>query len=164
MTITTSATLSDRRGVGAFLLGCSAVTAGVILHLPMFIASRAMGYRMAGMPMETGMLIGMALIVGGVAISAYGLLPTRIREQRAVPNVTVTAPEDAALGRMHWGLMLVLVVALSYVRPVIASQAGTVRILGQRDTFPGRTSPDRGRPLALYAPPFFSFSATCCAK
>ena len=63
--------------------------------------------------METGMLIGMALIVGGVAISAYGLLPTRIREQRAVPNVTVTAPEDAALGRMHWGLMLVLVVALS---------------------------------------------------
>ena len=71
-----TATLSDRQALWAFGLGCVAVTAGVVLHLPMFIAARAMGYRMAGMPMDTEMLIGMALIVGGVAVAAYGLLPS----------------------------------------------------------------------------------------
>jgi len=84
-----------------------------VLHLPMFIASRAMGYHMAGMPMGAGMEFGMALIVGGVAIAAYGLLPARITERRAPsPDLVITAPEDAPLGAFHWGLMLVLVIAL----------------------------------------------------
>ena len=108
-----TATLSDRQALWAFVLGCLAVTAGVVLHLPMFLASRAMGYRMAGMPMGWGMELGMFLIVGGVAVAAYGLLPARIAERRMAPrDVVVTAPEDAALGAFHWRLMLVLVVAL----------------------------------------------------
>ena len=92
-----------------------AVTAGVVLHLRMFIASRAMGYRLAGMPMDPGMVFGMVLIIGGICIAAYGLLPTKIGEQRvnATTNLAVTAPEDAALGLTHLGLMIVLVVALA---------------------------------------------------
>ncbi|MGN6277738.1 MAG: MFS transporter [Sphingomonas sp.] len=109
-----TATLSDRQALWAFALGCVAVTAGVVLHLPMFLAARSMGYRMAGMPMGGGMELGMFLIVAGVAVAAYGLLPTRIGEQReAARDLTVTAPEDAPLGRFHWQLMAVLVIALT---------------------------------------------------
>ncbi|TPG43526.1 MFS transporter [Sphingomonas koreensis] len=109
-----TATLSDRQALWAFVLGCVAVTAGVVLHLPMFLEARAMGYRMAGMPMGGGMIFGMVLIVGGVGVAAYGLLPTRLAEQRAAArDLVVTAPEDAPLGVFHWWLMLVLVVALT---------------------------------------------------
>ena len=107
-------TLIDRRGVRAFLFGCACVTAGVVLHLPMFIASRSIGYRLAGMAMDAGMLIGMALILGGTAVAAYGLLPSRLDEPGAnIGSVTITAPEDAPLGRAHWQLMFVLAVALT---------------------------------------------------
>jgi hypothetical protein len=45
-----------------------AVSAGVILHLPMFLEAAPMHYRMAGMPMGMPMLVGMALIgVGTIA-------------------------------------------------------------------------------------------------
>jgi putative MFS transporter len=110
---TASTALSDRQAAWAFVLGCALVTTGVLLHLPMFIASRSMGYHMAGMPMGIGMLIGMGAIVGGVGIAAWGLLPAKMSAGKAVPDVVVVAPEDASLGRAHWGLMAVLVVALT---------------------------------------------------
>src|ERR1044072_6070150 len=102
-----SGVLADRRGIWAFWLGCAVVTVGVALHLPMFIMAREMGYRLAGMPMDGGMRWGMALIVGGVAVTSYGLLP------KAVPHapeskVTVTPPEDAPLTPAHWLIMGVL--------------------------------------------------------
>jgi putative MFS transporter len=106
-------TLADRRGLWAFVLGSAAVTAGVLLHLPMFLASRSMGYHMAGMPMDAGMLFGMFLIVGGVAVAAYGLLPRNLAAHRKVgATITISAPEDAQLGAPHWKLMTVLVIAL----------------------------------------------------
>ncbi|MBS0393865.1 MAG: MFS transporter [Proteobacteria bacterium] len=105
--------LSDRRGVWAFALGCVAVTAGVLLHLPMFWMGRAVGFRLAGMPMDAGMLAGMGLIVGGIGVAAYGLLPRSIAAQaRTAARISVHAPEDAPLGAAHWQLMAVLVVAL----------------------------------------------------
>ena len=70
-----STTFADRRGIWAFVLGCLAVTAGVLLHIPMFLMGRDMHYRLAGMPMDAEMLVGMALIVAGVGVAAYGLLP-----------------------------------------------------------------------------------------
>ena len=108
-----SSTLSDRQALWAFVLGCVAVTAGVLAHLPMFAMARAMHYRLAGMPMDTPMLVGMGLIVGGVLVAAYGLLPRNLAAQRAAAaDIVVSAPEDAQLGPAHWGLMAVLVVAL----------------------------------------------------
>ncbi len=105
--------LSERQAIWAFGLGCLAVTAGVILHLPMFVMGRATHYRLAGMPMGVDMLIGMFLIVGGVLVAAYGLLPRNLAAQRAAAaHITVAAPEDAPLGPDHWKLMVVLVVAL----------------------------------------------------
>ncbi|HVI99256.1 MAG TPA: MFS transporter [Sphingomonas sp.] len=113
MTAGLRSTLSDRQALWAFVLGCVAVTAGVVLHLPMFLMSRSMGYRMAGMPMDPGMIFGMFLIVGGVAVAAYGLLPRDLSARRdAAATITISAPEDAALGAPHWKLMAVLVIAL----------------------------------------------------
>ncbi len=106
-------TLSDRQAVWAFALGCIAVTLGVLLHLPMFAMARAMHYRLAGMPMDTGMIGGMFLIIGGVIVAAWGLLPRNIAAQRAATaTIEIAAPEDAALGWPHWRLMLVLTIAL----------------------------------------------------
>src|SRR3546814_13498397 len=68
---------------------------------------------MAGMPMDTPMLIGMFLIVAGVFVAAYGLLPRNfVAHREAAVEITISAPEDAALGAPHWKLMAVLVIAL----------------------------------------------------
>jgi MFS transporter, putative metabolite:H+ symporter len=108
-----SSTLSDRRGLWAFGLGVVAVTGGVLLHLPMFLMGRMTHYHLYGMPMGAQMYAGMAAIIGGVAIAAYGLLPKNISGQlSASQDIVVTPPEDAPLSYWHWTLMLVLVVAL----------------------------------------------------
>jgi len=108
-----TSTLADRRGLWAFILGVLAVTAGVLLHMPMFLMGRPMHYRLAGMPMEPEMVVGMAAIVGGLLVAAWGLLPRNIAAQRAAAqDIVVAAPEDAPLGSAHWGLMVVLVLAL----------------------------------------------------
>ena len=103
-------TLSDRQAIWAFWLGCVAVTIGVVLHLPMFLMARAMHFRLAGMAMGIDMWIGMALIVGGCAVAAYGLLPRGATTAR--DDLVVAAPEDAPLSAAHWRLMAVLVIAL----------------------------------------------------
>ena len=108
-----ASTLSDRRGLLAFILGVVAVTAGVLLHAPMFWMGRDMHFMLVGMPMGMDMIAGMVLIVGGVAIAAYGLLPSNVSKLlSASQEIVVSPPEDAPLSRAHWTLMAVLVVAL----------------------------------------------------
>ncbi len=104
---------SERRGTWAFAAGCLAVTIGVLLHIPMFWMGRDMGFHLAGMPMGNDMLFGMALIVAGIGIAAYGLLPKGVNAQvQQAARIAVVAPEDAKLGPAHALLMVVLVVAL----------------------------------------------------
>jgi putative MFS transporter len=108
-----SSTLSDRQAIWAFALGCVAVTLGVCAHLPMFAMAREMHYHLAGMPMDPVMIFGMFLIVAGVLVAAYGLLPRNLGAQRAAAaDIVIAAPEDAHLGWPHWRLMTVLVIAL----------------------------------------------------
>src|SRR3982751_116878 len=108
-----TSTLSDRRGLWAFVLGVILVTGGVLMHAPMFLMGRATHYRLYGMPMGSEMILGMAAIILGVAIAAYGLLPRDISKQLAASHeIVVTPPEDAPLSRAHWTLMSVLVIAL----------------------------------------------------
>jgi len=68
----------ERRNTLSFWFGCLLVTAGVLLHLPMFLMARDSGYVLAGMPMDNGMLAGMAAIVAGIGFAAYGLLPRSV--------------------------------------------------------------------------------------
>jgi putative MFS transporter len=108
-----SSTLSDRRGLWAFILGVILVTAGVLLHAPMFWMGRMTHFQLSGMPIGWDMVAGMAAIVGGVAIAAYGLLPANVATIRShAQEIVVSPPEDAPLSRAHWMLMGVLVIAL----------------------------------------------------
>ena len=108
-----ASTLSDRRGLLAFILGVTAVTAGVLMHAPMFWIARHMHFELAGMPVGNDMILGMVLIVGGVGVAAYGLLPRNVAGiLSASQDIVVSPPEDAPLSKAHWTLMAVLVVAL----------------------------------------------------
>jgi putative MFS transporter len=108
-----ASTLSDRRGLWAFVLGVIAVTGGVLLHAPMFLMGRHNHFVLAGMQIGWDMVAGMVAIVGGIGIAAYGLLPRDIgRQLAASQDIVVSPPEDAPLSRAHWMLMAVLVIAL----------------------------------------------------
>jgi putative MFS transporter len=134
----TSAILAARRNAFAFWFGCLLVTGGVVLHLPMFIMARNSGFVLAGMPMASGMLFGMAAIVAGIALAAYGLLPKFMPAGAAARHGEALAPpEDAALTRAHWGmaalLSLALVIdimkpaALGFVTPGMRAEYGVTR-------------------------------------
>lgn len=102
--------LEQRRNALAFWLGSVIVTIGVVLHLPMFLMAKDMGYVMVGMPMDAGMLWGMALIVAGVGLTAYGLLPRPPVGVRIIENIS--PPEDAPLTATHWWMSALLALAL----------------------------------------------------
>ena len=107
------AVLADRRHLWAFVAGCIAVTAGVLLHIPMYWMGRNDGFHLADMPMDAGMLWGMALIVVGIVVTGYGLLPRNLgSSDRSMAGNTISALEDAPLRPAHWRLMVVLTIAL----------------------------------------------------
>lgn len=124
----------------AFWSGSAMVAIGVALHLPMFWMGRMNGFRLVGMPMGTGMLAGMALIVFGVVAAAYGLLPGG-NERASIGSVL--PPEDAPLTKAHWvqiglvGIALVVDVmkaaTLGFVTPGMRAEynlaASTVALL-----------------------------------
>jgi putative MFS transporter len=101
----------------AFWLGCAAVIAGVLAHLPMLAMGAPMHYRLAGMPMDTTMLIGMALVPLGVLLAGYGLMPRLEQMRRTLHPDRSPLPFHAAdqvpLNREHWKLVTVLTVALA---------------------------------------------------
>jgi putative MFS transporter len=101
---------TERRNAVAFWLGSAVVSIGVFLHLPMFWMARNTGFKLAGMPMDPGMGLGMALIILGILAAAYGLLPNR--RSRVEEFAVISPPEDAPLSLRHWGLMGILAVAL----------------------------------------------------
>jgi len=115
----------DESGVGSpgrvrfhhaafFWIGTVAVTAGVLAHLPMYMMGKDMGYRLAGMPMDTPMLIGMAAIVAGFVASLYGLYPRSNRAKTATAShIRVRALDDARLGLAHAGLLLTMAIAVT---------------------------------------------------
>lgn len=94
----------------AFWTGSLMVAVGVALHVPMLLMGRHTGWRLVGMPMGTPMLIGMGLIVLGIAAAAYGLLPRR--PARHSTHESILPPEDAPLTKAHWIQIGVLAIAL----------------------------------------------------
>lgn len=104
--------LADRPHFWIFVIGCIAVTVGVLLHVPMYWMGRTMGFHLADMAMDAAMIWGMGLIVVGIGVAGYGLLPRKPTGAAAASrHVSVSAP-DAPLTAAHWRLMGVLTVAL----------------------------------------------------
>ena len=123
------------RSRAAFWGGVTAVTAGVLLHLPMYVQARDMHYRLAGMPTDRPMLAGMVLILAGLVATLYGLYPENaavLRER--VGRLRVRALDDAPIRPAHIGLLVVMAVAvtidvmkptaLSFVVPGFAKEYG----------------------------------------
>ena len=95
-----------------FWAGCAAISAGVLLHLPMLGMAHDMGNHLAGMSMDPWMWAGMALIGVGVPLACYGALPRhRVRHTRGV-GTQYEAPDDTPLNRWHAAVLAVLVVGL----------------------------------------------------
>jgi putative MFS transporter len=134
---------------GAFWAGVIACTAGVILHLPMYWSARDMGYRMAGMTPDPAMLTGMALVIGGLAASVYGLVPFGARSPgRARPRVQ--AAEDGRLTARHVILLVVMAVAVTIdvMKPTTLAfvQSGMAKEYGLRSALSPHAA---GLPVAL---------------
>lgn len=130
----------------AFWLGAAAVTVGVVLHLPMYLGARHMGYRLAGMAVDGPMKAGMALILVGLAATAYGLLPSLSRSRVASASLRVRALDDARLSGAHVRLLLVMATAvtidvmkpvtLSFVVPGMGKEYGLKSPLNPRGSVP----------------------------
>jgi len=130
----------------AFWVGTAAVTAGVILHLPMYFGAADMGYRLSGMAMDLPMKLGMALILVGLAATLYGLFPSLSATPATPARIRVRALDDARLSKAHVGLLLVLAgavtidvmkpVTLSFVVPGMAREYGLKSALNPSGTVP----------------------------
>jgi MFS transporter, putative metabolite:H+ symporter len=68
--VTQKSSFASGRTALAFWAGTGAITGGVLLHLPLFIAAAQMKYRLAGTAMAPSMYFGMALIVAGLGAAA----------------------------------------------------------------------------------------------
>lgn len=120
---------------GVFWFGVVAVTAGVIGHIPMYLMGRDMGYRLAGMPMDLPMKLGMGAIVIGLLASLYGLYPRSAdATARVASRIKVSALDDAPLSLAHVSLVLAMALAviidimkptaLAFVMPGMALEYG----------------------------------------
>lgn len=116
---------------------CLAIAAGVLLHLPMLAMAHQMGNHLAGMPMDTGMWIGMGLIILGVPAAIYGALPKHRAHHSAHAGTLYEAPDTTPLGRWHAGVLIVLILGLvidvmkpatlGFVLPGLSSEYGIAK-------------------------------------
>jgi putative MFS transporter len=98
----------------AFWAGTFACSIGVLLHLPMYYSARDMGYAMSGMSPDAPMVTGMTLILVGLPLVLYGLLPRRSGEMaRSAARIKVRPLDDAPLRAQHVILLIVLSVAVT---------------------------------------------------
>jgi putative MFS transporter len=111
------------RSKGAFWIGFSAVAIGVALQLPMYLNAEYMGFRLTGMPMSTSMDIGMALVVIGLLVTLYSLIPPTAVNENNDFDLKVRALDDAPINKTHIGLLIVMAVAitLDVMKPTILS-------------------------------------------
>ena len=123
------------RHPAAFWAGVAACALGVGLHLPMYIESRDMGYKMVGMTPNASMVIGMIAIVAGCLLALYGLIPAKAAAvARKSARIRIDVLDDARLSWKHVSLLLAMSVAvtidvmkptaLTFVSPGVAAEYG----------------------------------------
>lgn len=119
-----------------FWAGALTVIVGVCLHIPMFASSASTHYVLAGMPWDIWMKIGMPLIVVGVVLVYFGLVPQRQSPQE-VPGprgFDARAIDGTSLTKAHAWLICVLLVAIAidsikpftftFILPSVAKEYG----------------------------------------
>ena len=136
----------------AFWIGFLSVAGGVALQLPMYTNAANMGYRLVGMSMSTGMWFGMVLVVLGLAVTLYSLIPPSAAKENTDYNLKVRALDDAPINKTHIGLLFVMAIAvtLDVMKPTILSFVvpGMAREYGLKSPVnPGGTIPVALLPL-----------------
>jgi putative MFS transporter len=140
---------------GIYWAGVIAVTAGVILHLPMYFEGRDMGFRLVGMPVDLPMIIGMVLIVAGLAATVWGVIPRdRSHALASDVHIRVRALDEVPINSAHVALMLVMAAAvtidvmkpatLSFVLPGMTREYGLRSPLHPSGTVPAALLPLAG--------------------
>lgn len=120
-----------------FWAGTAAIVAGVLAHVPMFLHSAPLGYRMVGMPVDGLMIFGMSAIVAGILGAFFSTLPRRQTSSRETLSLQMHQIDDAKLTYEHWKVIATLVAAvvidvmkpatLSFVVPGMRSEYGMER-------------------------------------
>ena len=132
---------------GAFWFGVACVTAGVMLHLPMYVMGASNGYRLVGMPMSTTMKLGMAGIIIGLVASLYGLYPRSSGASVSRGSrIRVSALDDTPIAAAHVGLVVTMMLAvtidvmkptaLAFVLPGMTAEYGLKGPLNPGGTIP----------------------------
>jgi MFS transporter, putative metabolite:H+ symporter len=149
---------------GAFWFGVAAVTTGVLLHLPFYFSARHDHYILAGKTPDAAMWVGMALILVGLASTAYGVFPKLSEVSRGyVSKIKVRAMDEAPIKPAHVGLLLVMAAAitidvmkpttLAFIAPGAAKEYGLKSPLNPTA---------HALPIALY--PLSGISGTVCGS
>lgn len=142
----------------AFWAGTAAVSAGVLLHLPMYLSGRDRGYQLVGMAVDRPMIAGMALVLVGLAATFYGLVPPLTRRAAAASSLRVRALDEAPVSKAHVGLLVVMAAAVTIdvMKPVTLSFVvpGFAREYGLRSPL----NPGASVPVALL--PFAGIAGT----
>jgi putative MFS transporter len=98
----------------AFWLGVTGVTAGVCLHIPMFLSAKDMHYRLSGMPWDGWMIFGMCLMLVGYILVLYGLAPRfSSGATGTASDVEFEAMDESRLRPAHLKLLAVLTLAVA---------------------------------------------------
>lgn len=95
-----------------FWIAVVAISAGVVLHLPMLAEAHRMGNHLAGMEADAPMIAGMALILLGVPAAVYGGLPARKSAHYPDSGTAYEAPDSTRLNWWHGAVLLVLTLGL----------------------------------------------------
>ncbi|MEV5878817.1 MFS transporter [Streptomyces sp. NPDC052101] len=138
---------------GWFWCGALLCLAGVLCHLPMYVhLTHPPGHQatMAGSASDPLMMIGMTLVLVGVAACVYGTVgPRREHGDDGPGPLRAGFADDVPLTRAHWALILVMVfaVAIDVMKPMTLSFVvpGVAREYGLRSA----VHPHGSLPVAL---------------
>ena len=149
---------------GAFWFGVTAVTVGVVLHLPFYFSARHEQYVLVGKRPDPSMWFGMGLIFVGLAATAYGLFPRLSEVSRGyVSKIKVRAMDEAPIKPAHVGLLLVMAAAITIdvMKPTTLAfiAPGAAKEYGLRSPLNPHAS---ALPIALY--PLFGIGGTVCGS
>ncbi|HJP77514.1 MAG TPA: MFS transporter [Pseudonocardiaceae bacterium] len=131
----------------AFWAGVLLCAAGVGLHLPMYLSTRSMGYRMAGMAPDASMIVGMLAIGVGLVLSLYGLIPAKASAiGRKYQRLRVDVLDDTPLRLRHVALLVAMSIAvtidvmkptaLTFVSPGVAAEYGLKSVANPHAAIP----------------------------
>jgi len=102
-----------------FLLGATAATTGVALHLPMYLGQAKNHYMISGMGWDRWMIVGMVLLIGGFLAALWSLFPRGSFRRDKPVALEVEVPDEGKLSRAHVLLLVTLVfaVAIDAIKP-----------------------------------------------